>query len=210
MLNQLYKTLLDIIFPQKGLELEINNLTPEDLSEKLHIKEHDNVVSLFQYKDPLIKQMIWLLKYKWDRHVAHLFALALYDYLIEELADEIVFSEGVRIVLVPLPLSKKRERERGYNQVKLITDELQKLGEFNVDTDLLMKKKHTPPQTALKKKDRASNIRGAFEVQNKNDLRNTHVVLIDDVLTTGSTLTEAQKTLQKADAHKVSCVTLAH
>jgi len=209
MLNSLYKNLLDIIFPQKGLEREISNLLPENLSDKLHIQECDGVTSLFQYKDPLIKQMVWLLKYKRDVRVAKLFASVLYDYLMEELSDEIVFSENVRIMVVPLPLSKKRERKRGYNQMKLITNELQKLGEFTVSTDTLMKKKHTAPQTSLsKREDRALNIKGAFEVQ--GSLENVHIILLDDVLTTGSTLAEARRTLKKAGANKVSCITLTH
>lgn len=211
MFNSLFKILLDSIFPKKGLELEINNLLPEHLAEKLHIQERNEILSLFQYKDPLIKQMVWLLKYKKDRHVAQLFASALYDYLIEELSDEIIFSENVKSIITPLPLSKKRKRERGFNQMELITDELKKLGEFTVDTHTFIKIKHTAPQTSLlKKEDRFKNIKGAFEVHDVNDLKKTHVILIDDVLTTGSTLTEARKTLKEAGANKVSCITLTH
>ena len=211
MFNSLFKKILDLIFPRRGLELKIDSLSPEDLSEKLHIQESGDVVSLFRYKDPLIKQMVWLLKYKRNLHVAQLFASTLNDYLVEELSDEIVFSEGVKIVIIPLPLSKKRERERGFNQMKLITNELKRLGEFTIDTDLLIKKKHTVPQTSLKNKaERTRNIKGAFEVRTKNDLKKTHVILIDDVLTTGSTLSEVQKTLKEAGVHNISCITLAH
>jgi competence protein ComFC len=211
MLNSLYKTLLDIIFPQKELELEISTLLPENLSGKLHIKETGESISLFQYKDTLIRQMVWLLKYKKNLHVAQLFASVLCDYLMEELSDEIIFSGNLRVVIVPLPLSKRRERERGSNQIKLVTDELQKLGEFDVDAGLLIKKVHTVPQTSLpNKKARAKNIKGAFEVRSNRDLKNVHVILIDDVLTTGSTLYEAQKTLKAAGVHKVSCITFTH
>ncbi|NQV92931.1 ComF family protein [Candidatus Kaiserbacteria bacterium] len=211
MFNTLYKTLLDIIFPQNAVEQRINTLPEDFLFEKLRIQEHGSIVSLFRYKDPLIKQMVWLLKYKKSIHVAHLFALTLYDYLIEELSDETVFSEGTQYVIVPIPLSKKRERERGYNQMKLITNELQKLGGLSVSTQMLIKKRHTYPQTSLRKKeDRVHNIKGVFEVRNTLNLSHTHVILIDDVLTTGSTLKEASRVLKDAGVYKVSCITLTH
>ena len=219
MLNSLYKIISDILFPQSELEREISGLSEDILSKKLHIQEYNKIVSLFQYKDPLIKQMVWLLKYKKNSHVAKLFASALYDFLIEELSDEIVFSGNIsednKIVLIPLPLSRQRERERGYNQIKLITDELQKIDNFTVCTDLLIKKKHTAPQTSLLvKNDRIKNIKGAFAVKDKgNDkrsLKNTHAIIIDDVFTTGSTLAEAQKMLKNSGVYKVSCITIAH
>lgn len=211
MFNSLYKIISDIIFPQSEVEREIDGLSEDILSKKLHIQEHNKIVSLFQYKDPLIKQMIWLLKYKRNLHVAKLFASILNDYLVEEISDEIIFSRDTKIIIIPLPLFRKRERERGYNQMKLITDELQKLGEFIIDIKILTKEKHTAPQTSLSKKEsRAKNIKGAFKVRNKDNLKNIHVILIDDVLTTGSTLTEAQKTLKKAGVYKISSITLTH
>ena len=215
MLKSIFEILLNVIFPQKHIEKEIYSLLPEHLGEKLYIKEHKkeymNAVSLFKYKDPVIRQMIWLLKYKKNTHVAKLFASVLYDYLIEELSDEIIFSSGEKCIIVPLPLSKKRERERGFNQMKLVSDELQRLGEFAVDSHILIKKKHTAPQTSLSnKEDRAKNIKGAFKVNATDDLERLHVILVDDVLTTGSTLHEARKTLKEAGVHKISCLTLAH
>ena len=211
MMTSLYKTLLDIIFPQKELERKISTLSKDVLSEKLHIQERSGIVSLFEYKDPLIKKMIWLLKYKGNAYVAELFADSISEYLTEELSDDILFSKVVVCVIVPLPLSKKRERERGFNQMKLITDTLQKTGDFSVDSQMLIRIKHTVPQTTLaRKEDRAKNVKDVFGVRGNIDLTNTHVILIDDVYTTGSTLQEAQKTLTKAGAHKVSCITLAH
>lgn len=211
MLNSLYKKILDLIFPQTDLEEEIHNLSSDQLSLKLSLKERGSVVSLFTYSDPLIRAMIWRLKYKRDTHVARLFAHNLSDYLMEELSDGMIFSEGIRCVIIPLPLSKKRERERGYNQITLITDALQTCGEYTVSTDILKRIRHTPPQTSLRKKeDRASNISGVFEVRNNVDLKDTHIILIDDVLTTGSTLMEAQQTLKENGVYNVSCIALTH
>jgi len=95
MINFIYTAFLDILFPKKGLEREIDTLLPEHLFEKVHIQEHGGAVSLCTYKDPLIKQMVWLLKYKKSSHVAKLFASILYDCLIEDLSDDIIFSEGI-------------------------------------------------------------------------------------------------------------------
>ena len=211
MFTSLYKTLLDIIFPQNEIEKEISSLSSDGLAEKLHTQEQNGVISLFRYKDQLIRQMIWLLKYKGDKHVAKLFATILHDHLIEELADEIIFSSGVKCVIVPLPLSKKRKRERGFNQMELITNELQKLGDISIDTHILVRIKHTKPQTSLSNKaERVRNVKGVFDVQNQSNIKNTHLILIDDVFTTGSTLKEASRTLKEAGAYKVSRITLAH
>ncbi len=211
MLNSLYKIILDLIFPQTSLEQEIRYLSSDQLSEKLSLQEPSSVVSLFIYNDPLIRQMIRRLKYKGDTHVARLFAHNLSDYLMEELSDEMIFSEGTRSIIIPLPLSQKRELERGYNQMKRVTDELQKFGTYDISTDILKRVRHTPPQTTLKNKaERAENIRGVFEVLSDAYLEDVHVILIDDVLTTGSTLAEARRTLENAGVYKVSCITLAH
>ncbi|MEX0652414.1 MAG: ComF family protein [Candidatus Paceibacterota bacterium] len=207
----LLKTILDIIFPQAGIERDIANTSPETLIKKLSLDTHEKVHFLFRYKDPLIKQMIWRLKYKKDTHVAHLFAVLLHDTLLEELSDTQLFSGDTETVIVPIPLSKRRARERGYNQMKLVTNELLALGGCAVDVDLLVKKRHTKPQTSLThKSERVHNIKEAFAVTSKKDLKNTRILLLDDVLTTGSTLAEAKKTLLQAGARSVSCIALAH
>ncbi len=209
--NILYKNILEILFPQNEIEKKINALSPEDLSEMLHIEE-SSIVSLFKYQNEIIRQMIWLLKYKGNKYVAKLFASVLYDYLIAELSDDVIFSRGITHILVPLPLSRKRKRERGFNQMEFISRELEKLGDISVNYNILVRKKHSKPQTSLSNKaERVSNVKDMFGLRStKENLSKVHIILIDDVYTTGSTLKEAKRALREAGVRKVSCIALAH
>ncbi len=212
MFNTLYKLLLNILFPQSKIEKEISALSPESLSDMLHIEDEGGVVSLFQYKNEIVRHMVWLLKYKGNKYVAKLFAAVLYDYLIEELSDDVVFDRGTSHVVIPLPLSRKRKRERGFNQMEFVTHELEKLGDISINTNILVRKKHMEPQTSLSNKaERKRNVKGVFSVQDvKINLKKTHVILIDDVFTTGSTLQEAKRALKEVGARRVSSIALAH
>lgn len=199
---------LDMLFPKTAREREIETLTPQALASKLVLEEAHGTLALFSYRDPLIREMIWLLKYKKNARAAQLFATVLHDYLAEELSDATAFGEG-RICIVPLPLSWRRKQERGFNQMVLVTDELKKLGEYEV-VDAL-KRTHRKPQTSLKRKsERVENMKGVFTAQKAEAVRNAHVILLDDVLTTGSTLREAKRALKDAGVRRVSAIALAH
>jgi ComF family protein len=109
--------------------------------------------------------------------------------------------------IVPVPLSIKRLRERGFNQSLLLARVISTKRKVPLLMDILVKKKETPPQTGLSAKERLLNLKNAFEV--KGDLRNLRLLLVDDVMTTGATATECSKQLMKAGAKEVVVLTLA-
>lgn len=109
--------------------------------------------------------------------------------------------------IVPVPLSIKRLRERGFNQSLLIARVLSKELKIPLLMDVLIKKKETPPQVSLSAKERLSNLRNAFEV--RGDVKGLRLFLVDDVMTTGATVTECSKQLIKAGAKEVVVLTLA-
>jgi ComF family protein len=106
-------------------------------------------------------------------------------------------------VAIPVPLHRKRERERGYNQAQLIANELP----VTIDTGLLRRRKNTSTQTGLSRSERAGNLLGAFEIC--GDVKGLKVVVIDDVLTTGATMNEIAKVLKKHGADRVEILTFA-
>jgi len=113
--------------------------------------------------------------------------------------------------LQPIPLSKRKIRERGFNQAFLITRFFQAFLDFPI-SDFLIRVKETLPQAELKtKKDRYNNLRGAFKINpvNKSKVIGSKIILVDDVVTTGSTVREAAKVLKKAGAAKVYVLALA-
>ncbi len=103
--------------------------------------------------------------------------------------------------LVPVPLSKKKQHSRGYNQSELIADALSEQTGIPVDTEMLFRVRDTGTQTALGARERILNMRGAFQASPRAEGR--RVILIDDVVTTGATLRECAKMLRLAGADKV-------
>ena len=109
--------------------------------------------------------------------------------------------------MVPVPLTKKGLRERGFNQTLLVSRLLSKELKIPLYIDMLFKRKDTPPQIGLNAKERMKNIKAAFEVNGK--INNLKLLLFDDVMTTGATVRECSKTLIKAGAKEVIVITLA-
>jgi ComF family protein len=205
----LFSTLLDILFPREKTEAEILSLTTQDVHQLLTPQTVGTVHTFFRYSNPVIKKMVWMLKYKGERYVTNLFADILADVILEDIADSTLFDGTSGVVIIPLPLSKVRQRERGFNQMEMIGTLLSKKLMVPIDTTLLIKNRYTPPQTTLSRSERLHNIEGAFSVTRtpKGDVL---YIILDDVITTGSTLAEAEKTLRASGARNVISVALAH
>jgi ComF family protein len=109
--------------------------------------------------------------------------------------------------IIPVPLSIKGLRERGFNQSLLIARVISKEIKVPLLMDILIKKKETPPQIGLSAKERLLNLKNAFEV--KGNVDGLRLLLVDDVMTTGATVTECSKVLMKAGAKEVIVLTLA-
>lgn len=110
--------------------------------------------------------------------------------------------------IVPVPLHKRRQRSRGFNQSALLAHRLGDQVALPVWSDALRRTRHTKPQVDLGPRERQLNVKGAFAAESDRFIEQ-HVLLIDDVFTTGATLTEAAKTLLDAGAARVSAYCLA-
>jgi len=138
------------------------------------------------------------LKYhgEWSRcrHLAEIFAPVTADMRID--------------ILVPVPLHSSRLKQRGFNQSLVLAHELAQLIDATVD-DCLVRKRRTPSQTTLDAAARRSNVTGAFELATGRDYSGLTLAIIDDVMTTGSTIGECARTLQPLGAASIGVVTLA-
>ncbi len=112
-------------------------------------------------------------------------------------------------LIIPVPLHVRRLRSRGFNQSLILARALGKKHHLPVNFSLLKRRKMTQTQTGLDKKEREKNIKGAFEVPVPENIADKNIVLVDDVLTTGSTANECAKILKKAGAAHVAVITLA-
>jgi ComF family protein len=112
-------------------------------------------------------------------------------------------------LIMPVPLHSKRLRERGFNQSVILAKEI--AGRHHIPLDFLTLKRYiyTEPQVNLGKKERESNVRGAFDVKGQEKTLNRKIILVDDVYTTGSTVEECARILMKKGATSVAVLTLA-
>jgi ComF family protein len=112
-------------------------------------------------------------------------------------------------VLMPVPLEKKKLKNRGYNQSQELAQELAKTLKLPVIVNALIKIKPTQPQMKLSAKEREENLKGVFLVNNKEDITGKKIFLVDDVYTTGSTMEECARVLRDNGARSVWGIAIA-
>lgn len=211
-------TLLNIVFPlnclacgKTGVDLCLICLGDSPPAER---ENAEWIFPLYDYRHPLIKKALWLFKYKSKKGLAGIFAEVLHNRILEEVSDLSIMENFRHPILVPIPLSKKRYRERGYNQAELICQELIKLDgnvNFKIEKNILIKSKDTKHQAQIENRgERLKNILGSFAVKNEMLIKKRNIILIDDITTTGATLAEAKRTLRQAGARKIIAFTVAH
>lgn len=114
-------------------------------------------------------------------------------------------------VILPIPLSSQRQRERGYNQVTEVAKRAEKtLPYLALRTDILFRRQNTAPQTSLAKAERLSNVAGAFGARHQDHLSGRHFIILDDVATTGATLKAARASLAPHRPASITLLSLAH
>lgn len=218
-MHNIVNKIIGLLFPQDPLEAQAEKIVSSiakikcDNGDKL-TKYPCPAYSFFEYKNKVVRTMIWRLKYRGDKTVAELFAKEMFDQLCEELVELAQLSNFREPVLVAIPVSKKKLRMRGFNQSAAICKALAALGEnrfFNYKPNVLYKIKDTKSQARVKdKKSRLENLKDSFAIKDKTLMENKNIILLDDVLTTGSTLTEATRTLKNAGAKNIIWVVVAH
>jgi ComF family protein len=151
----------------------------------------------------IVREIIHEFKYARQMHLRHLVA----QWLSAALDDDRV--RGVSFdLIVPVPLHPARQRERGFNQASLLAESLST--EVSLPSRPVLERiRYTTTQTALDRAERMENLHNAFRLRKKADVRGLRVLLIDDVLTTGSTLSECARVLRRAGAISVHAATAA-
>ncbi|MBO7201675.1 MAG: ComF family protein [Bacteroidales bacterium] len=113
-------------------------------------------------------------------------------------------------IIVPVPLHRKKQKERGYNQSEEIAKGIVNHFDKEINTTSLIKTTYTKSQTKQNRFSRWKNVSEIFSVTNTDKIENKHILLVDDVITTGATLEACAKELLKIPSVKVSIATLAY
>ena len=122
--------------------------------------------------------------------------------------SEAGFFEGIDLI-VPVPLAKKRQRQRGYNQSHCLADGVSQITGLPVSNQVVRRTRFVKSQTQMGRQERQENVADVFEVRDLDMIRGRHVLLVDDVVTTGATMTACARELLKAGDVTLSLLSLA-
>lgn len=191
-------------------KLDENSILSLPRSSK--VQDSDWINPIFAYKDKRVKAIVWELKYRENTLPLNTIGQIIHDEILTIISEIILFNANAEFLLIPIPMTEKAKSERGYNQSELLAKSI-----IESDTQRTLiyapqwfrKIKETEKQSlSHSREERMKNLENCFEA-NPN-VEGKYVFLIDDVVTTGSTLKEARKTLMNARARDVFAFTIAH
>lgn len=218
--NKILNTILNIIYPPIcGIcGKKDDNYLCNNCQKKIKKLE---LIKIDEYEDKYFDKHLYIFKYKGiirDKIIDYKFNNKSY---INELFVKIILKNEKICrflksydIIIPVPIHKKRKRQRGYNQSELIVRNLancikEKNVNIQVVTDVLIKTKNNIPQNKLNKEQRTKNIQNVYEIQNQEKIFNKNIIIFDDIYTTGSTVNECARILRKADCKNILVFTIA-
>jgi len=189
---------------EKEIDFNIENYITEAGFRRKHFDEH---IYFFKYQG-LIREQIIDFKFNDEAYKYR----AISNFILKKFIsnDSKIFQTFNEYDLIlPVPVSKKRFKERGYNQAELIAKPIAKFLEKPIETKCLYKSKNIIAQSTLNKEQREENIKDVYALKNKKILSNKKVLLVDDIYTTGSTANECCRVLAEANTSKIGVMTIA-
>jgi predicted amidophosphoribosyltransferase len=167
-------------------------------------------IALFPYRDPRIRALIRAVKYHGETRALAAVGRIAGEYLVEVIAEKEAVAGWERPLIVPVPPSPRRLRERGYGQAERIARAtLPYLGGARLAPDLLAREERAS-QVSVPRVRRTENIAEAFFVREEANVSGACIVLMDDVIESGATMADATRALLEAGAKDVAALALAH
>ena len=188
-------------FPKTGYEMNKDNPLAQVFYGRIDF--YAVTACFFFSKKGKVQHVIHQLKYKGNAEAG----LFLGREMGKILNESPLFNDADYIF--PVPLHPKKERKRGYNQSELIARGAAEVMKAKVDKSHLVRTVNTATQTKKSREERWLNVKDIFDVQNKDDLKGKHVLIIDDVITTGATLEACGRALADIEGIRISVATVA-
>ena len=198
------EALLDIIYPYDnkciicGVEGFLG-ICSKCKSEIKRVHQQEEIMA-YGYYGGVLKKLILNLKY----HKSFIAGKVLADLLCQIIIEKKLSIDCICYV----PISKDSLKKRGFNQCSVLEKNISSILDIPV-IDCLVKVKETKEQKLLGKEERMKNILDAFEIKNKEKLFKKNILLIDDVYTTGATINECKKNIEKCNINKIYLLTIA-
>ncbi len=198
------EALLDIIYPYDnkciicGVEGFLG-ICSKCKSEIKRVHQQEEIMA-YGYYGGVLKKLILNLKY----HKSFIAGKVLADLLCQIIIEKELSIDFICYV----PISKASLKKRGFNQCSVLAKNISSILDIPV-IDCLVKVKETKEQKLLGKEERMKNILDAFEIKNKEKLFKKNILLIDDVYTTGATINECKKNIEKCNINKIYLLTIA-
>ncbi len=170
--------------------------------EEIEEKNFEELMYIFKYEGQARKL---ILDYKFNEKSY------MYKTFVNFLLNNKKIFENIKKYdkIIPVPISKKRYKERGYNQSLLIAREIAHKTNLELVNNCLIKTKNIIEQSKLNKEERQNNIQGVYSLQNPQKITNQKILLVDDIYTTGSTVNECSKILKQANPKRIGILVLA-
>lgn len=168
----------------------------------------DEALALLPYANTSVKAALWALKYRGSDHAARLFAAVLGEALQSEWADADLSVAPIKLAVIPRSAESMR-RYGGNHLERVIADLPSDFRQVSL-ADALLRDAHAVRQTPLRRKERMENMRGMLSVTPGIDVSGAHIIVIDDVVTTGATLGDAARALRAGGARSLSLIALAY
>jgi ComF family protein len=181
---------------------------PEDTKSPCHPQFPYILGAAGSYENESLKALVHALKFRGLQRAAEPLADILAEYVAGVVAERGIDLAGSQVM--PVPLSRRRQRGRGFNQAELIAERFASHFKLPLDTNSLARVRHTKPQTETKDlTERKMNVLGCFAVTQPDAVRGKKILLIDDVTTSGTTFLEASRALRAAGAVAIIALAIA-
>ncbi|MEK7185431.1 MAG: hypothetical protein AAB726_02310 [Patescibacteria group bacterium] len=224
-LREITRFFLYLVAPEKESVRKLSYEEPRELARILpaakpiaYLRDGaQNLFALFAYKDRRVKEIVWEIKYRKNSALAEKIGFLLFEKMKARIRARAENFNGnpPEIILAPIPTSSARRKERGFNQCEVICEAVMKNAPpaseiFSYEPYLLAKIKNTPHQADLTRKERLTNVAGSFAIPHPEKVCGKIIFIVDDVITTGRTIGEAEAMLMEAGAKSVYGFAIAH
>jgi len=213
-ITQVFSAFLDALLPLSSESVIARALDEEELVKLITPVSHRRepwVYCMFRYSDPKVRALMRAIKYRGEKAPLSALGRITADEIMSILEDKVLLEGWKDILLTPVPSSPQRLRNRGYNQADRIAlaalPHLENMLSYAPD---ILARHDRVSQVKVEKGGRRENIRNAFFVLRPEKINGKYVILIDDVVESGTTLEDARRALIEAGAVDVIAIAIAH